>query len=163
VHPARRTPINSSRFRVCAISYADCIRIRVYLFTPSAFSIRSEGYTQEQVIAYAKSIEVQTLDPSLPSQRLEDWLQSGPPHAHIGYWRVSDTCDLKELEVPFPNGDWPILRKGLMRAGSVHEKAVAGVGHRPHRLLIAADARICERPRRGSVCLWGQSCVDIGD
>jgi hypothetical protein len=47
-------------------------------------------YTQEQAIAYAKSIDVQTLDPSLPSQRLEEWLQSGPPHAHIWSWRVAD-------------------------------------------------------------------------
>jgi hypothetical protein len=59
-------------------------------------------YTKEQVIVYAKSIDVQTLDPSLPSQRLEDWLQSGPPHAHIGYWIVADSCDLKGPEVPYP-------------------------------------------------------------
>jgi hypothetical protein len=52
-------------------------------------------YTEEQVIAYAKSVDVQMLDPSLPSQRLEDWLQSGPPHAHLLSWRVADTCDLK--------------------------------------------------------------------
>jgi hypothetical protein len=52
-------------------------------------------YTQEQVIAYAKSIDVHTLDPSLPSRRLEDWLQTGPPHVRIGYWSMEDTCDLK--------------------------------------------------------------------
>jgi hypothetical protein len=65
-------------------------------------------YTQEQVIAYAKSIDVQTLDPSLPSQRLEDWLQSGPPHAHIWSWRVADTCDLKPDD---PNVDYPLCAK----------------------------------------------------
>jgi hypothetical protein len=59
-------------------------------------------YTQEQVIAYAKSIDVQALDSSLPSQRLEDWLQSGPPRARIGYWMVADSCDLKDPEVPYP-------------------------------------------------------------
>ena len=59
-------------------------------------------YTKQQIIAYAKSIDVQMLDPSLPSQRLEDWLQSGPPHAHIGYWIVADSCDLKDPEVPYP-------------------------------------------------------------
>jgi len=37
----RRTRISPSRFRVCAISYADCIRISVSIFTPNAFSIRS--------------------------------------------------------------------------------------------------------------------------
>lgn len=59
-------------------------------------------YTEEQVIAYAKSIDVQMLDSSLPSQRLEDWLQSGPPHAHIGYWIVAYSCDLKYPEAPYP-------------------------------------------------------------
>jgi hypothetical protein len=33
--------------------------------------------TETQVIAYAKSIDVKTLNSSLSSQRLEDWLQSG--------------------------------------------------------------------------------------
>jgi hypothetical protein len=65
-------------------------------------------YTKEQVIAYAKSIDVQMLDPSLPSQRLEDWLQTGPPRAHIWSWRVSDTCDLKPDD---PNVDYPLCSK----------------------------------------------------
>src|ERR1043165_7352184 len=51
-------------------------------------------YAKQQLIAYAKSIDVHMLDPSLPSQRLEDWLQSGPPHVQTN-WRVADTCDLK--------------------------------------------------------------------
>jgi|SRR5580658_4790615 hypothetical protein len=65
-------------------------------------------YTEEQVIAYAKAIDVQMLDPSLPSQRLEDWLQSGPPHAHIWSWKVADTCDLKPDD---PNADYPLCAK----------------------------------------------------
>lgn len=72
-------------------------------------------YTEKQVIAYAKSIDVKTLDPSLPSQRLEDWLQSGPPHAHIEYWRVADTCDLKPDS---PSEDYPLCaRIGFSRNG----------------------------------------------
>jgi hypothetical protein len=72
-------------------------------------------YTGTQVIAYAKSIDVKTLDPSLPSQRLEDWLQSGPPHAHIWSWRVEDTCDLKPDS---PTEDYPICaRIGFSRNG----------------------------------------------
>lgn len=65
-------------------------------------------YTEEQVIAYAKSLDVQMLDPSLPSQRLEDWLQTGPPHAHIWSWTVADTCDLKPVG---PNIDYPLCAK----------------------------------------------------
>jgi len=34
--------INPSRFHVCAISYAEAIRISVSIFTPNAFSIRSD-------------------------------------------------------------------------------------------------------------------------
>lgn len=75
-------------------------------------------YTQEQVIAYAKSIDVHILDPSLPSQRLEDWLQSGPPHAQV-LWRVADTCDLKPDD---SSQDYPLCAKiGLARDGEVGE------------------------------------------
>ena len=77
------------------------------LLLVSSSSFAQVPYTQEQVIAYSKSIEVQTLDPSLPSQRPEDWLQAGPPHAHV-WWKVTDTCDLK----PDDSGmDYPLLRK----------------------------------------------------
>jgi hypothetical protein len=89
-------------------------------------------YTQEQVIAYAKSIDVHTLDPSLPSQRLEDWLQTGPPHAHIWIWIVADTCDLKpgDQDVDYPlcakvrfgrageNGEF-LVQVGTIRSGIV--------------------------------------------
>src|SRR5271167_3982305 len=63
-------------------------------------------YTETQIVGYAKSIDVQTLDPSLPSQRLEDWLQTGPPHAHIR-WEVADTCDNK----PDSDEDYPLCAK----------------------------------------------------
>jgi hypothetical protein len=65
-------------------------------------------YTEKQVIAYSKSIDVKTLDPSLPSQRLADWIQSGPPHARIGYWIVADTCDLKPDSL---SEDYPLCAK----------------------------------------------------
>jgi hypothetical protein len=68
-------------------------------------SLAQIPYTQGQVIAYAKSIDVQTLDPSLPSQRLEDWLQSGAPHAQILMWLVQDTCQLKPDS---PSVDYPL-------------------------------------------------------
>jgi hypothetical protein len=48
------------------------------------------------------------LDPSLPSQRLEDWLRSGPPHVQILHWLVADTCDLKPDE---PSVDYPLCAK----------------------------------------------------
>jgi hypothetical protein len=67
------------------------------------------------VIAYAKSIDVKTLDPSLLSQRLEDWLQSGPPYVHIWYWSMEDTCDLKPGS---SSVDYPLCaRIGFSRNG----------------------------------------------
>ncbi|HEY4837963.1 MAG TPA: hypothetical protein VIH72_05110 [Candidatus Acidoferrales bacterium] len=72
-------------------------------------------FTEKQVVAYAKSIDVNALDPSLPSQRLEDWLQSGPPHAQIGYWSVEATCDLKPGS---PSEEYPLcVRIGFSRNG----------------------------------------------
>ncbi len=72
----------------------------------SSFSIAQRPYTEPQVIAYAKNIDVKTLDASLPSQRLEDWLENGPPHANIR-WDVSDTCD----NHPYKDEDYPLCAK----------------------------------------------------
>ena len=69
-----------------------------------AFPLRSQSsLKEEQAIEYSKSIDVKTLDPSLPSQRLEDWLRSGPPHVTLLRWESDDTCDLK----PFGDDDYP--------------------------------------------------------
>jgi hypothetical protein len=65
-------------------------------------------YTEEQVIAYAKLIDVQALDPTLPSQGLEEWLQSGPPRAHILSWSMAKTCDLKPTDQSI---DYPLCAK----------------------------------------------------
>jgi hypothetical protein len=91
-----------------------CFLAMLALFFASS-SFAQHPYTEEQVIAYAKSIDVRRLDPSLPSQRLEDWLQSGPPHAHIGYWSMEDTCDLKPGD---SDEDYPLCaRIGFNRNG----------------------------------------------
>jgi len=82
-------------------------------------------YTEEHVIAYAKSIDVQTLDASLPSQRLEDWLQSGPPHAHVWSWMVEDTCDLKPDD---PNVDYPLCAKVTFGRGGENGRFLVQVG-----------------------------------
>jgi hypothetical protein len=59
-------------------------------------------YTEKQVIAYAKSIDTKTLDPSLPSQGLENWLRSAVPPAQSLSWLVEDTCWQK----PFHDEDY---------------------------------------------------------
>jgi hypothetical protein len=70
--------------------------------------------TDEQVIEYSKSIDVKLLDPSLPSERLEDWLRSGPPHAEFLRWQSDDTCDNK----PDRDTDYPrCVRVAFERGG----------------------------------------------
>lgn len=68
--------------------------LALLLFLIASSATAQHRYTEKQVTAYAKSTDVKILDPSLASQRLEDWLQSGPPHAHIVYWKMEATCDL---------------------------------------------------------------------
>ena len=70
----------------------------------ASFSSAQRLYTKEQVIAYTKSIDVQMLDPSLPSQRLVDWLQSEPVHAETVIWTLEDTCWI----MPFANAEYPL-------------------------------------------------------
>jgi hypothetical protein len=55
-----------------------CLLVTLSFLAVSS-SAAQHPYTEKQVIAYAKSIDVKTLDPLLPSERIEDWLQSGPP------------------------------------------------------------------------------------
>jgi hypothetical protein len=89
------------------------------LLLVTSSSLAQLPYTQEQAIAYAKSIDVARLDRSLPSQLLEDWLQSGPPHAHIWSWMVADTCDLKPDD---PNQVYPLCAKvTFSRGGEIGE------------------------------------------
>jgi hypothetical protein len=97
----------------------------------ASYSAAQSPYTEKQVIAYAKSIDVKTLDASLPSHRLEDWLQSGTPHTQTLSWSVEDTCWNK----PFKNEDYPlcahvrIIRNGqsgefLIEIGTLHKGIV---------------------------------------
>jgi hypothetical protein len=124
-------------------------------------SLAQLPYTQNQVITYAKSIDVHMLDPSIPSQRLEDWLQSGPPHAHIYAWLVEDTCQLKPVE---GNVDYPLcaeislgrggefgqflVQVGTVRSGiSGSPKLYSGVGvHETGYIKIRSSERLSDLP-----------------
>jgi hypothetical protein len=57
-------------------------------------SIAQLPVTEKEAVAYAKALDVKILDPSLPSQGLEEWLQNGPPHIETLRWQSDDTCDL---------------------------------------------------------------------
>jgi hypothetical protein len=58
---------------------------------------------EKDAVAYVKEIDVKTLDPSLPSQGLEEWLQSGPTHPDFLNWSLDETCQLH----PDLEHDWP--------------------------------------------------------
>lgn len=73
------------------------------LLLASSLHAQLPSITEEQVVEYSKSIDVKMLDPSLPSERLEDWLRSGPPHAELLRWQSDDTCDNKpDLDTDYP-------------------------------------------------------------
>ena len=92
--------------------------------------------TEAQEIEYSKSIDVKTLDPSLPSQRLEDWLQSGPPHTDSVHWLSDDTCDLKpdDSDSDYPRCVGISFRRGgqsgefLVQIGTLY-KGIIGPPH----------------------------------
>jgi len=70
--------------------------------------------SEKDAVAYVKAIDVKTLDPSLPTQSLEEWLQSGPPHTEVLRWILDETCDLK----PVSDEDYPrCVRIGFKRGG----------------------------------------------
>lgn len=61
----------------------------------AAFDKAKYDKAEKDAVAYVKAIDVKTLDSSLPSQRLEDWLKSGPPHTDFSRWWLDETCDQK--------------------------------------------------------------------
>lgn len=59
--------------------------------------------SEKDAVVYVEAIDVKTLDPSLPSQSLEDWLHSGPPHTDSLKWMLDETCDNKpDLDTDYP-------------------------------------------------------------
>jgi len=105
----------------------------IALLLAAASSSAKAPFTEQQVVTYAKAIDVAKLDPTLPSQRLDKWLQSGPSHLDTVTWEMSD-CDLKTVDswdygaplcvkVRFRRGNmggWMIIRIGTFRGGMNH-------------------------------------------
>ncbi len=109
-------------------------------------------YTEKQVIAYAKSIDVHVLDPTLPSQPLEDWLQSGPPRAHIWNWSVAGTCDLKPDD---PTADYPLCVRVAFGRDGENGEFLTQVG--TSRLGIVGRPRL-----QGGIGVWEAAFVRTG-
>ena len=104
--------------------------------------------TEEQVIEYSRSIDVKMLDPSLPSERLEDWLLSGPPNAELLRWQSDDTCDNKPVldtdyprcvRVTFERGGqsgYFLVHIGTLRKGIIGPHSSMGVSASRSRPLL---------------------------
>lgn len=109
----------------------------VVVLTAATFGdAQKQQYTDDDLVRYAKAIDVSKLDPSLPSQPLEQWLLGGPAKIDELYWHVERSCDLKFPE-PDGDGEYPLCVKmgfrrgnttgfGLVRVGTL-ESGVKGV------------------------------------
>lgn len=99
--------------------------ILAFLLVPSPLAAKAH-FTEQQVVAYAKAIDVAKLDPTLPSQRLDKWLQSGPAHLDTVTWELSD-CDLMPLHSPVYVA--PLCVKVRIRRGNVGGWIIITVGN----------------------------------
>jgi len=90
---------------------------------------QDQPYTDDEVLQYAKSIDVSNLDSTLPSQPLEEWLLRGPARIDELNWRISLDCDLKDPK-PDVEGDLPLCVKVGFRRGKITGFGVLTVGTR---------------------------------
>src|SRR5215203_4851494 len=88
---------------------------------------RKDTTPDRDVIEYAESIRASRLHGTLPSQRLEDWLLSGPPHVEKAEWYVSAGCDLKATG-PEPKEGYPLCVRVAFARGALSGFALIRVG-----------------------------------
>jgi hypothetical protein len=69
--------------------------------TPGQQQHKSTTTRTSKVIAYAKQIDVSSLDSTLPKQQLDQWMQASGAPASATQWVLSD-CDVKDPEPPAP-------------------------------------------------------------
>jgi hypothetical protein len=102
-----------------------CCLSGLLLFSVGASA--SRRYTENEVVKYAKTLDIEKLDPSLPSHHLDDWLRSGPPHLNSLKWRVSANCG-RRAEQDEPKGRWPLCVQFFFRRGVVQGFGMVRVG-----------------------------------
>lgn len=85
--------------------------LSVLLLLAAASCAVGQAYTSKRVIRYAKTLDVAELDPKLPRQPLDNWLQGASLRLDTVRWAVSD-CDLKP---PVGEVDWPLCAKFWFR------------------------------------------------
>jgi hypothetical protein len=108
-------------------------------------------YTEQQVIAYAKALDVHQLDPSLSSQPLDEWLRSGPSHVEHLEWELDETCQIH----PFGNGDYPLCAMARLWRGARYGQLLVLLG--TMKKGIIGPPRLYE-----AVSVWESGFVDTG-
>ena len=88
---------------------------------------------EEKVVEYAKAVDVGRLDPSLPSQSLDEWLRLGPPRLEMLQWR-KDNCELK-ADYPAPPEGHPVCARIGFRRGRVGGWMLVRVGTTRHGIV----------------------------
>ena len=73
---------------------------------------QTPAYDEAKVVAYAKTIDIAQLDPTLESESFEKWLRLGSAHMEKLQWSMSD-CDLKPDYVEPPDSYPLCTRVGL--------------------------------------------------
>ncbi|HVE72915.1 MAG TPA: hypothetical protein VNI54_16225 [Thermoanaerobaculia bacterium] len=79
----------------------------------------------EKTVAFAKALDVRTLDPALPSQPLDEWLRRGPMELREIDWRVSD-CNMKPIDDD--RDRYPLCVDFVFERGAVRGLGIVRVG-----------------------------------
>jgi len=87
------------------------------------------SYTVErkEVIRYAKALDVGTLDPALSSERLDDWLRSGPARSDKLAWGVRLDCDARRKPT-LPTNESPLCVTAVFGRGDIRGWATIVIG-----------------------------------
>lgn len=80
------------------------------------------------MILYAKALDVATLDPALSSQRLDDWLHSGPAHSGRLVWGVRFDCDARLEKRVVPGNESPLCVTVVFGQGDTRGWATVIIG-----------------------------------
>jgi hypothetical protein len=102
------------------------ILLLLSLSAPLAWSQKTAKVTEQQIISYARALDVSKLDPSLSSQRLDQWLRFGPAHLNTVTWEMSN-CDLRP-DFSNPNYVEPLCAKVRFKRGDCGGWAIITVG-----------------------------------
>jgi hypothetical protein len=102
------------------------ILLLLSLSAPFAWGQKTAKVTEHRIISYARALDVSKLDPSLASQRLDQWLRFGPAHLDTVTWEMSD-CDFKP-DFSNPNYCEPVCAMIRFRRGNREGWAIITVG-----------------------------------